>query len=202
MNASPRKPPQKKNNNIRFFLQIDWLITPLRLSATNPVYSIYPCRHGYNHDRYFLLVCFFKVGFYRRVVYSVAPLAETGSSHRLTAYKIEGHFFGLSYWKISGNNQVKNSFFRISNISVPCPHAQLRGRTVIEKLWTFFGPWGRDRSQSPPWWIFWVQQIHQSTVSERTTRLVYSGDVLWKVGDGGWTVSACSDHRWYHSHKL
>ena len=26
------------------------------------------------------------------------------------------------------------SFFRISNISVPCPHAQLRGRTVIKKL--------------------------------------------------------------------
>ena len=51
-------------------------------------------------------------------------------------------FFGLSYRKISLNNQVENSFFRISNISAPCPHAQLIGRTVIKKLWTFLGPWG------------------------------------------------------------
>ena len=79
-----------------------------------------------------------------------APVAETGFSQRLNAYKIVGHFFGLSYLKISGNNQVENIFFRISNISVPCLHTQLRGRTVIKKLWTFFGPWGRDRSQSPP----------------------------------------------------
>ena len=41
----------------------------------------------------------------------LAPVAETGFSHRLTAYKIVGHFFGLSYRKISGSNQVKNSFF-------------------------------------------------------------------------------------------
>ena len=40
----------------------------------------------------------------------LAPLAETGFSHRLTAYKIVGHFFGLSYRKISGHNQV-NFFF-------------------------------------------------------------------------------------------
>ena len=40
----------------------------------------------------------------------LAPVAETGFSHRLTAYKIVGHFFGLSYRKISGSNQVKNSF--------------------------------------------------------------------------------------------
>ena len=95
-------------------------------------------------------------------------------SHRLTAYKIVEHFFGLSYQKISGSNQVKNSFFRISNISVPCLHAQLRvrGRTVIinKKLWTFFGPWRRDRSQSPLCWIFRVKQIHPSTASERMTR--------------------------------
>ena len=45
-------------------------------------------------------------------------------------------------------------FFRINNISVPCPHAQLRGRTGIKMLWTFFGLMGRDRSQSPPCWIF------------------------------------------------
>ena len=57
-------------------------------------------------------------------------------------------------------------FFRISNISVPSPHAQLRGRTVINKLRTFFGPWGRDRSRSSPCIIFRVKQIHQSTASE------------------------------------
>ena len=42
-------------------------------------------------------------------------MAETGFSHRLIAYKIVGHFFGLSYLNISGNNEVENSFFRISN---------------------------------------------------------------------------------------
>ena len=97
-------------------------------------------------------------------------VAETGFSHRFTAYKIVEHFFGPSYGKISESNQVKKSFFRISNIKVPCPHAQLRGRTAIKKSWTFFGPWGRDRSQSPPCWIFRVKQIHLSTASERTTR--------------------------------
>ena len=79
----------------------------------------------------------------------LGPVAETGFSHRLTAYKIVGHFFGLSYLNISGNDQV-DFFFRISIISVPRPHAQLRGRTVIKKLWTFFGRWGRYRCQSPP----------------------------------------------------
>ena len=83
-----------------------------------------------------------------------------------------GTFLGLSYRKISGSNQVKNVFIRISNISVPCPHAQLRGRTVMKKLWTYFGPWGRDRCQSPPCWIFLVKQIHPSTASGRTTRQV------------------------------
>ena len=32
----------------------------------------------------------------------VAPVAKTGFSHRLTAYKFVGHFFGLSYLNISG----------------------------------------------------------------------------------------------------
>ena len=75
----------------------------------------------------------------------LAPVGETGFSHRLTVYKIVRHFFVLSYLNISGNNQVKNSFFRISSIQFP--YAQLRGRTVIKKLWTFIGPCGRDRSQ-------------------------------------------------------
>ena len=56
--------------------------------------------------------------------------------------------------KKRGVIRSKIVFFRMSNISVPCPHAQLKGRTTIKKLWTFFGPWGRDRSQSPPCWIF------------------------------------------------
>ena len=59
-------------------------------------------------------------------------------SHRFTAYKIVGHFLGLSYRKISGSNQFKNIFLRISNMSVPYPHAQLRGRTVIKKVMDIF----------------------------------------------------------------
>ena len=103
---------------------------------------------------------------------SLAPVAETGFSHGLTTYKIVGHFFGLSYRKISGSIIIRSKivFFRISNISVSCPHAQLRGRTVIKKLWTFFGPWGRDRSWLPPCRIFRVKQIHPTTASGRTTR--------------------------------
>ena len=102
----------------------------------------------------------------------VASVAETGFSHRLNVYKIIRLFFGLSYLNISVNNQVENSFFfRISNISVPCPHADLRGRTIIKKLWIFSRPWGRHHSQSPPCLIFLVKQIHQSTASERTTWL-------------------------------
>ena len=98
-------------------------------------------------------------------------MAETGFSHRLTVYKIVGYFFAPSYFKKSGNNQVKNSFFRISNILVPFPHAQLRGRTAIKKLWTFFGPWGQHRSQLPQCCILRVKQIHLSTASKGTTRL-------------------------------
>ena len=40
----------------------------------------------------------------------LAPVAETGFSHRLNAYKIVGHFLGLSCLNISGNNQVENIF--------------------------------------------------------------------------------------------
>ena len=86
-----------------------------------------------------------------------------------------GHFFGLSYPKIALNNQVENRFFVISSISVPCPHAQLTGCTVIKKLCTFLDLGGRDRSQSPPCWIFRVKQIYKSTASERTIRLSHNG---------------------------
>ena len=93
------------------------------------------------------------------------------SGHRLTSYKIVGHFFGRHIGKYRGLIRSKIVFFRISNISAPCPHAQLRGRTVIKKLWAFFGLWSRECSRSPPCQIFRVKQIHQSTASKRTTRL-------------------------------
>ena len=116
----------------------------------------------------------------------------THLSSKMTTFHATGQ---LSYRKISGSNQPnprpilifkifltlyniiisgQNIFFRISNIPAPwpCLHAQLRGRTVIKKLSTFFGPWGRDSSQSPTCWIFRVKQIdlHPSTASERKTR--------------------------------
>ena len=66
-----------------------------------------------------------------------SPVAKTSFSHILTAYKIVRHFFGQSYLNISWNNRVGNTFFRISIISVPCSHAQLRGRTVIKSYGHF-----------------------------------------------------------------
>ena len=68
-----------------------------------------------------------------------AQVAETGFSHILTAYKIVGHFFGLSYRKISVKNQVEKSFFRISTILVPCPHAQLRGSSEVAQSLKSYG---------------------------------------------------------------
>ena len=41
----------------------------------------------------------------------LAPVAETGFSHRLTPYKIVGHFFGRSYLYLSQTNHVENSVF-------------------------------------------------------------------------------------------
>ena len=43
---------------------------------------------------------------------TIAPVAGTGFSHRLTAYKIVGHFFGLSHLNISVTYQVENIFFK------------------------------------------------------------------------------------------
>ena len=70
-------------------------------------------------------------------------VADTGFSHRLTANKIslEGHIG--KYRRII---RSKIFFFRVSNILAPCPHAQLRGRKVIKRLWTCFGPCVRDHS--------------------------------------------------------
>ena len=50
----------------------------------------------------------------------LAPVAETGFSHRLTPYKIVGNFFGRSYLT---NNQVENIFFELVTF-------QLRGRLL------------------------------------------------------------------------
>ena len=60
---------------------------------------------------------------------------------------MESYFFSLDFLAYQ---LFKNIVFRISNISNACPHAQLTCRTVMEKFWPFFGPWDRDRSQSPP----------------------------------------------------
>ena len=46
--------------------------------------------------------------------FRLAPVAGTGFSHRLTEYKIVGHFFGLSYLNISVNNQIENISWDIS----------------------------------------------------------------------------------------
>ena len=83
---------------------------------------------------------------------------------------------GLSYRKISGSNQGKNSFF-LESVTFQF-HARMLSSEVAQSLKSyghfsyghFFWPWGRDRSQSPPCWIFRVKQIHPSTASERTTR--------------------------------
>ena len=129
---------------------------------------------------------------------SIAPVTETGFSHRLTAYKIVRHFFGLSYQKISGNNQVKNIFFRISNISVPCPHAQLTARTLIEKLWTFFRPWDRDRSQSPPCRIFRVKQIHHPRGTDfKHHNLTSTSVIFWRIK----SIPALKEYNMYNGRR-
>ena len=87
-------------------------------------------------------------------------MAETGFSHRLTAYKIVGHFFGLSYLNISGNNQV-DFFLRISIILFP-PACSAQRSHSHQKVMDIFRTLGRYRCQSPPCWIFRVKQIHQS----------------------------------------
>ena len=62
---------------------------------------------------------------------SVAPVAETGFSHRLTAYKIVGHFFGLSYLKIALNNQVEIVFLESVTFQF---HARVLSSQVAQSL--------------------------------------------------------------------
>ena len=102
----------------------------------------------------------------------LAPVAETGFSHRLTAYKIVGHFFDCHIGKYGPWSGRKYFFLESATFRF---HAGMLSSEVAhagtKKLWTFIGPWGRVRSQSPPCWIFRVKQIHQSTAWEGTTRL-------------------------------
>ena len=69
--------------------------------------------------------------------FPLAPVAETGFSHRLTAYKIVGHFFGLPYLNISGNNQVENSFF-LESVTFQF-HARMLSSEVAQSLKSY-GP--------------------------------------------------------------
>ena len=88
-------------------------------------------------------------------------------SHRLTAYKIVGNFFGLS------SREKSRKIFFLESVTFQF-HVRMLSSKVTQSLKsykTFFELWGRDRSQSPPCWIFRIKQINQSTVSERTTRL-------------------------------
>ena len=58
-------------------------------------------------------------------------MAETGFSHKLTVYKIVGHFFGLSYLNIYGNNQVENSFLESVTFQF---HARMLSSEVTQSL--------------------------------------------------------------------
>ena len=62
----------------------------------------------------------------------VAPVAETGFSHRLNVYKIIRLFFGLSYLNISVNNQVENSFF-LESVTFQF-HARMLSSEVAQSL--------------------------------------------------------------------
>ena len=73
-------------------------------------------------------------------------------------------------WDVSMNKQVGNRFLESVTFQF---HARMlsSGLTVIKKLWTFFGTWGRDRPQSPSCWIFRVKQILWSAVTSPETVL-------------------------------
>ena len=74
-------------------------------------------------------------------------------------------------WIYRETIRSKKVFLRISNISVPCPQAQLRGCTVI-KICGHFSDLVVEIALSHLHVEFLrVKRIHQSTASERTTRL-------------------------------
>ena len=100
----------------------------------------------------------------------LAQMAETGVSHRLTTYKIVGHFFGLSYQKISGSNQV--NFFFLESVTFQF-HPHMLSLEVAQSLKSYghFSDPGVGIVLSPRHvGFFRVKQIHPSMASERTTR--------------------------------
>ena len=96
----------------------------------------------------------------------------TGFSHRLIDPIQNRGAFVLTFISWPRIMRSKIFFFRISNISATRSYAQLIFRTFIRKLWTFFGHWSRDHSQSPICWIFRLKRVlWLSTASARTARL-------------------------------
>ena len=66
---------------------------------------------------------------------------------------------------------------RISRISATIPHAELIFRTVIKKLWAFFGlgvEIARSHRYAEKRQFFRVRRIQQSTASLRTSQLLLS----------------------------
>ena len=63
----------------------------------------------------------------------------------------------------------KKVFFRISNILSTRSHAQLIFRTVIKKLWTFFGPCGLI-VYVLLWWFLPVAKVTSSCFTWRTAK--------------------------------
>ena len=59
-------------------------------------------------------------------------------------------YLDVHIYNLASINQVESKFIRIIYILATRSHAQQIFRNVIKKLLAFFGPWGRDRSQSPP----------------------------------------------------
>ena len=68
---------------------------------------------------------------FQNTAFRLVPVGETGLSHRLTVYKIVGHFYGLSYLKISGNNRVENIFLESVTFQF---HARMRSSEVAQSL--------------------------------------------------------------------
>ena len=85
---------------------------------------IYPVR--YTVDGIFFLIFLFLAA-----ETGEAPVAETGFSHRLTAYKIVGHFFGLSYREISLINLVEIVFLESITFQL---HARMLSSEVAQSL--------------------------------------------------------------------
>ena len=74
---------------------------------------------------------------------NIVPTLAQCSPTQIDRVQNRGTFLWTGISEYIGNNQVENSFLRISNISVPCPHAQFRGRKVIENYGHFLDLWDR-----------------------------------------------------------